>query len=108
MSKYLHYEGLKWLKNIDDFDAMSINEKSAIGYLLELDLQYCDELHELHNDYSLAPEKRAVSSDTLLKYCKKNADKYELKIGDLKKIIPNLVTKLIMEFITEIFSYICL
>ena len=40
-----------------------VNETSAIGYFLEVDLQYCDELHELHNDYPLAPEKLAVSSD---------------------------------------------
>ena len=60
------------VKNVDKFDVMSINEKSPIGYLLEVELKYLDELHELHNDYPLAPEKLAVSSDTLLKYCKKN------------------------------------
>ena len=63
MSRYLHYEGLKWLRNVDEFDVMSINETSAIAYFLEVDLQYCDELHELHNDYPLPPEKLAVSSD---------------------------------------------
>ena len=51
---------VKWLKNVDEFDVMSVNEKSAIGYLLEVDLEYSIELHELHNDYSLAPEKLAV------------------------------------------------
>ena len=50
---------------------MSINEKSLTGYLLEVDLKYPDELHELLNDYALAPEKLAVSSDMLSKYCKK-------------------------------------
>ena len=54
---------------------MSINKKSLIGYLLEVDLKYPDELHELHNDYPLAPEKLAVSSDMLSKYCKKIAGK---------------------------------
>ena len=38
MSEYLPYKGFKWLKNVDEFDAMSINEKSPIGYLLEVDL----------------------------------------------------------------------
>ena len=69
---------------------MWINEKSPIGYLLEVDLKYPDKLHELHNDYLLAPEKLAVSSDMLLKYCKVIADKYEIKVGDVKKLIPNL------------------
>ena len=50
---------------------MSISEKSPIGYFLEVDLEYPDELHELHNDYPLAPEKLAVSSNMLSKYCKK-------------------------------------
>ena len=50
MSGYLPYEGFKWLKNDDEFDVMSINEKSLIGYFLEVDLEYSGELHELHND----------------------------------------------------------
>ena len=29
----------------------------------------------------------------LSKYCKKVADKYEIKVGDVKKIIPNLGNK---------------
>ena len=51
---------------------MSVSEKSPIEYFLEVDLQYPDELHELHNDYQLAIEKLAVSSDILSEYCKKN------------------------------------
>ena len=47
---------------------MSINEKSPIGYFLEIDLEYSDELHELHNEYPLAPEKLALFSDMLLTY----------------------------------------
>ena len=90
---YLPYEVFEWLKNVDEFDVMSISEKSPIGYFLEVDLKYSDELHELHNDYPLAPEKLAVSSDMLSNYCKKIADKYEIKVGDVKKLIPNLGSK---------------
>ena len=72
MTEYLPYERFKWLKNVDEFDVMSINEKNPIGYLLEVDLEYSDELHNLHSDYPLAPEALAVSSDMLSKYCKKN------------------------------------
>ena len=68
MSSYLSYGGFKWLKNVDGFDVNSISEKSPIGYFLEVDLEYLDELHELHNDYPLAPKKLAVSSDMLSKY----------------------------------------
>ena len=72
MSEYLPCGRFKWLKNIDKFDVMSISEKSPIGYFLEVDLEYPNELLELHSDYLLAPEKLAVSSDILSKYCKKN------------------------------------
>ena len=71
MSEYLPYKGFKWLKNVDEIDVISINKKSRVGYLLEFDLEYSDKLPELHNDYPLAPEKLAVSSDMLSKYCKK-------------------------------------
>ena len=90
MSEYFPYGRFEWLKNADEFDVMSINEKSLIGYFLEVDLEYPDELHELHNDYPLAQEKLAVSSDMLSKCCKKITDKYEIKVGDVKKLIPNL------------------
>ena len=70
-----------------------VNEKRPIGYLLEVDLDYSDKLHELHNDYPLAPEKLAVSSDMLSNYCKRIADKFEIKIGDVKKLIPTLGNK---------------
>ena len=93
MSNYLPYGKFKWLKNVDGFDVISISEKSPIGYFLEIDLEYPDELHELYNDYPLAPEKFAVSSNVLSKYCKKIADKYEIKVGDVKKLIPNLGNK---------------
>ena len=42
------------------------------------------------------------------KYCKEIADKYKIKVGDVKKKIQNLGNKLNTYFITEIFSYICL
>ena len=64
-----------------------------MGYFVKVDLQYPDELHELHNDYSLASETLAVSIDMLSNYCKKTADKYQIKVGDVKKLIPNVGNK---------------
>ena len=72
---------------------MSINDKSLIGYFLEVDLEYPEELDELYNDFSLAPEKLTVSNDMLWKYCKKIANEYEIKVVDVKKLIPNLGNK---------------
>ena len=42
---------------------------------------------------SLAPEKLVVSSDMMWNYCENIADKYEIKIGDVKKLIPQLGNK---------------
>ena len=85
MSECLPYGEFNWLKNVNEFDVNSVNEKSETGYFLEVDLEYPDELHELHNDYPLAPEKLAVTNDMLSKYCKNIADKYDIKVGDVKK-----------------------
>ena len=47
MGRYLPDGGFKWLKNVDGFDVNSISEKSPIGYTLEVDLEYPEELHVL-------------------------------------------------------------
>ena len=61
----------------------SISEKSPIGYSLNVDLEYPYELHVLQNDYPLAPEKLAIPYDMLSACCKKIADEYGIKVGDV-------------------------
>ena len=60
---------------------------------VKVDLKYPEKLHLMHNDYPLAPEKLAIPYDMLSDYCKKIADEYEIKVGDVKKLIPNLGNK---------------
>ena len=79
-------EIFEWLKNIDSFNVMSTDKKSDVGYFFRVDLEYPDELHKLHNDYPLAPEKLTVTNNMLSKYCKEIANKYDIKVGDVKKI----------------------
>ena len=96
LSEYLPYERFEWLKNVDEFNVMTINGKSDIGYFLEVDLEYPEELNELHNDYPLASGKLAVSNDmffVLSSCCKSISNEYEIKVGEVKKIIPNLANK---------------
>ena len=68
----------------------SISENSFEGYILEVDLEYPDELHNLHNDYPLAPEKREITQNMLSKYCSNIANEYGIKIGRVNKLVPNL------------------
>ena len=93
MSRYLPYCRFKWLKYADNFDVNWISEKSSIGYILEVDLEYPDEWPVLHNDYPLAPEKLAIPYDMLSDYGKKIAGEYEIKVVDVKKLIPDLGNK---------------
>ena len=69
MCQYLPYNGFKWLnqKEIDRFDVNSIEENSSIGYILEVDLKYPSELHELHNGCPLAPETFEISPKYVVK-----------------------------------------
>ena len=64
MSKQLPTSGCKWMTDneLDDWKHRSC--------FLEVDLQYPEDLHSLHNDYPLAPER--------------------FKIRDVEKLIPNL------------------
>ena len=70
MSQYLAYGGFKWLnqKEIDKFDVNSIERNSSDGYILGVDLEYSDELNELHNEYPLAPEKLKINHNILSNY----------------------------------------
>ena len=67
MSKQLPTSGFKWTidNELDDWNHLSC--------FLEVNLEYPKDLHELHNDYPLAPER--------------------IKIGNVEKLIPNLNNK---------------
>ena len=59
MSQYLPTGGFRWLteKEINKIDLAKYKKDSEKGVTLEVDLEYPQELHDLHNDYPLAPEK---------------------------------------------------
>ena len=108
MSEYLPYERYKRLKNFEGFDVMSIDKESKTGCFLEVDLEYLDELHVLHNDYPLAPENLQFLLTGCQVTVEKIADKYGVKVGDVKNQFQIWTTKPILCSITEIFSCICL
>ena len=92
MSKYLPTGNFKWLsqKNID---LGKYTDESKKGLILEVDLEYPKELHDLHNDFPLAPEKIKVQKNMLSNYCKKIANKFNISSGIVHKLIPTLFNK---------------
>ena len=65
---------------------MNIKSNSSTGYILEVDLEYQQELHDIHNDYPLAPEKISIPKEWLSKYCLKIANTHSVTTGKVKKI----------------------
>ena len=95
MSQYLPTGNFKWLSQnqIEKTNLGKYTENSKKGLILEVDLEYPQELHDLHNDYPLGPEKIKVAKDMLSDYCKKIADKFNISSGLVHKLIPTLNDK---------------
>ena len=80
-------------KQTNNIDLAKYNENSKKGLILEDDLEYPRELHDLHNDYPLGPEKVKVTKDMLSSYCQNIASKYKISTGLVQKLIPTLKNK---------------
>ena len=72
MSQYLPTGGFRWMKEkqINKIDLAKYKDDSKKGLIMEVDLEYPKELHDLHNDYPLAAEKIKVEKEMLSEYCK--------------------------------------
>ena len=95
MSQYLPTGGFRWMtqKQIDKIDLAKYKEDSEKGLILEVDLEHPEELHDLHNDYPLGPEKVKLTNDMLSDYCKNISEKYNISTGLVSKLIPTLGNK---------------
>ena len=73
MSKFLPTSGFKWI-DPEESEVNKYTSNSAKGCALEVDLEYLKDLHELHNDYLLASDKREIKREILSNYQLKSAD----------------------------------
>ena len=97
MSRRLPEREFAWMSEdeISNFDVASVLTDSNTGYILDVDLEYPPDLHDLHNDLPLAPENRAVSNDELSRYSLGLQQSIGVKRGAKpeNKLIPNLHDK---------------
>ena len=63
MNQPLPYSDFNFLtkKEINEFCLDCMSENSQISHILEVDLEYCKELHDNHSDYPVAPEKVEIT-----------------------------------------------
>ena len=86
MSKSFATSRFKWI-DPKDFDLNKYTSKCSRS-VLEVDLQYPKELGESNND-PLAPDEIEMLSEYQLKI----ADLYNIPIGNVKKLSPNVLDK---------------
>ena len=94
-SQYLPYANFEWVKNINKIKQklMNIKSYSSTGYILEVDLEYPQELHLILNKYPLAPEKINIPKDWLSDYSLEIANAHNITTGTVKILVPNLINK---------------
>ena len=82
-------------KQVQKVNLAACTEDRKTGMILEVDLEYTKELHELHNYYPLAAEKVKVTKEMFFSYCKNIQEKFgiNINIGQVAKLIPTMADK---------------
>jgi len=61
-----------WEKDFSHLDWENMSDHQETGYILQVDLEYPQHLHEQHNSFPLAPESVEITRDMLSPYSKGN------------------------------------
>ena len=94
MSKPLPKRDFKWKRVMPtEEDIIEKKENAKNGWILEVDLEYPAELHEQHNSYPLAPEKKVVKKECMSDYQKRLMKDLDLKPPDSEKLLLTLEDK---------------
>ena len=80
----------EWVEDTDNVNIDDYLNDEGRGMVLEVDLDYPEELHDLHNGYPLAPESKEIESSMLSDYAKIIAEKYNISVGGVRKLITSL------------------
>ena len=87
MSQKLPVNNFEWIKDTSQFNEDFIknyNEESDEGYFLEVDVQYLEKLHELHNDLPFLPEQMKIEKVEKLIANLHDKTEYVIHIRNLK------------------------
>ena len=92
MSKKLPIKGFKWLDDIERIDEEFIKEYNEIsdkGYVIEADVDYPQELHDLHSDMPFLPERMVINKTKKLVCNLHNKKNYVAHINMLKQALSH-------------------
>ena len=70
MSQPLPYASFEWCDDILNADHVLNYKNENKVYILEVDMEYPKELHDLHSDYPFAPENMFVSANMVSDFSK--------------------------------------
>ena len=90
MSQKLPVNNFEWIKDTSQFNEDFIknyNEESDEGYFLEVDVQYLEKLHELHNDLPFLPERMKIEKVEKLVANLHDEIEYVVRIRYLKQAL---------------------
>ena len=90
VSKFLLTSGFNWI-DPKEFDLNKYTNNSSKGCVLEIDLEYPKELHELHSDYPLVPDEIEIKREMLSEYQLNIADLYNIPIRNVINLLPNFL-----------------
>ena len=97
MSQPLPYGKFEWVppEKLAGMDWTLLQPADHEGYINECDLEYTDELHTLHNDYPLAPEKVQINVEMLSEKQVEISREYtRARTKKNVKLVPNLMKKI--------------
>ena len=72
---------------------MKMKWNSKKGWILEVDLEYPEELHDAHNDYPLAPEKKVKRNEQMSEYQRRLMADLDLTMPNTEKLVLTLEDK---------------
>ena len=96
MMEHLPHSDFKWIENPSEElleEILLLAKDSSIGYILEIDMEFPEEIHNYQSDYPVAPEKRCIAVEQMSPYSQKVLKHHNLKACKVEKLLATLLKK---------------